>query len=51
MIRDPALVRYSATPHGMQVHADFMHQVGTLKNIATSWKDLFWENMAKKDGS
>ncbi|HEY0182886.1 MAG TPA: ABC transporter substrate-binding protein [Rhodopila sp.] len=51
MIRDPARVRYSATPRGMQVHADFMHDVGTLKNKATSWKDLFWENMAAKDGS
>jgi NitT/TauT family transport system substrate-binding protein len=51
MIRDPARVRYGATPHGMQEHADFMHSVGTLKNKAESWKDLFWENMAIKDGS
>ncbi|MDR3531813.1 MAG: ABC transporter substrate-binding protein [Rhodopila sp.] len=51
MIRDPARIRYSATPRGMQVHADFMHDVGTLKNKAESWKDLFWENMATKDGS
>jgi len=33
------------------VHADFMHHVGTLKNQALSWKDLFWDNMAAKDGS
>jgi NitT/TauT family transport system substrate-binding protein len=51
MIRDPALIRYNATPRGMQAHADFMHEVGTLKNKAPSWKDLFWENMANKDGS
>ncbi len=51
MIRDPALIRYSATPRGMQAHADFMHDVGTLKTKAESWKDLFWENMATKDGS
>ncbi|MEA2740703.1 MAG: sulfonate transport system substrate-binding protein [Acetobacteraceae bacterium] len=51
MIRDPARIRYSATPRGMQVHADFMHEVGTLKNKATSWQELFWENMAVKDGS
>jgi NitT/TauT family transport system substrate-binding protein len=51
MIRNPALIRYSATPRGMQVHADFMHKVGTLKNKADSWKDMFWENMAGKDGS
>ncbi len=51
IIRDPANIRYGATPRGMQVHADFMHDVGTLKTKATSWKDLFWENMANKDGS
>ena len=51
MIRDPARVRYSATPRGIQVHADFMHAVGTLKNKADSWKDVFWENMWGKDGS
>ena len=51
MIRDPALIRYSTTPRSIQVHADFMHNVGTLKNKVESWKDLFWENMATKPGS
>jgi NitT/TauT family transport system substrate-binding protein len=51
MLGDPARVQYSATPRGMQAHADFMHKVGTLKNQAEGWKDLFWENMAVKDGS
>jgi NitT/TauT family transport system substrate-binding protein len=51
MVRDPARIQYGATPRGMQEHADFMHKVGTLKNKAESWKDLFWENMATKDGS
>ena len=51
MIRNPSLIRYSATPRGMQVHANFMHDVGTLKNKPESWKDLFWENMAGKNGS
>jgi NitT/TauT family transport system substrate-binding protein len=51
MIRDPALIRYSSTPRGMQEHADFMHKEGTLKTKSDSWKDLFWENMAGKDGS
>ncbi|HBK08629.1 MAG TPA: nitrate ABC transporter substrate-binding protein [Acetobacteraceae bacterium] len=51
MIRDPALIRFGATPRGMQAHADFMHAVGTLKNKPENWKDLFWENMWTKDGS
>jgi NitT/TauT family transport system substrate-binding protein len=51
IIRDPANIRYSATPRGLQTHANFMHAVGTLKNKPENWKDLFWENMANKDGS
>ncbi len=51
MIRNPALIEYSTTPRGTQEHADFMHAVGTLKNRPESWKDLFWENMADKEGS
>jgi NitT/TauT family transport system substrate-binding protein len=51
MLSDPARVRYSSTPRGMQAHADFMHKVGTLRNQADNWKDLFWDNMAVKDGS
>jgi NitT/TauT family transport system substrate-binding protein len=51
MMSDPKMVRYSATPRGMQAHAEFMHKLGTLKTASASWKDLFWENMASKDGS
>lgn len=51
MIRDPRRIRYSTTPRGMQAHADFMHAIGTLKNQASSWQELFWENVAAKDGS
>jgi NitT/TauT family transport system substrate-binding protein len=51
MIRDPKIILYSATPRGLQIHADFMHDIGILKNKAASWRDLFWENMATKDGS
>lgn len=48
IIRDPENGIYSATPRGMQVHADFMHHVGTLKNQPPDWKYLFWENRATK---
>jgi len=51
MIRDPSRVRYGSTPRGMQAHADFMHEVGTLKNKPADWKDLFWENAHTKDGN
>ncbi|MBS0643410.1 MAG: ABC transporter substrate-binding protein [Proteobacteria bacterium] len=51
MIRDPKLVRYDSTPRGLKAHADFMHELGTLKNKAESWKDLFWDNNWVKDGN
>ena len=41
----------NTTPRGIQEHADFMYKIGTLKHRPESWKDLFWENMADKDGS
>jgi NitT/TauT family transport system substrate-binding protein len=51
MMSDPKMIRYSATPRGMQAHAEFMHRIGTLRTEPASWKDLFWENMAAKNGS
>ncbi len=51
MIGNPKLITYSSTPRGTKEHADFMHAIGTLKNKAESWKDLFWENVWGKDGS
>jgi NitT/TauT family transport system substrate-binding protein len=51
MLRDPALIRFDTTPRGIQEHADFMRAVGTMKNRLENWKDMFWENMADKDGS
>jgi NitT/TauT family transport system substrate-binding protein len=50
MIRDPKVISYSSTPRGIKEHADFMFAVGTLKNKAESWKDLFWDNMRDRDG-
>jgi NitT/TauT family transport system substrate-binding protein len=51
MIVDPRLMRYSATPRGMMKYATFMQAAGLLKNKPERWQDLFWENMASKDGS
>jgi NitT/TauT family transport system substrate-binding protein len=51
MITDPKKIIYSATPRGLKAHADFMHRIGTLKNAVSSWQELFWDNMAGRDGS
>jgi NitT/TauT family transport system substrate-binding protein len=51
LISDPKNIIYSPVPTGVFDHAMFMHRVGILKNAPTSWKDVFWENVADKDGS
>lgn len=51
MITDPKRIVYSATPRGLQQHADFMHQVGTLRTQVGAWQELFWDNMDGKPGS
>ena len=44
-------VAFTATPHKMQLLADFMHRVGTLRNNPASWKDMFFETVYGLDGS
>jgi NitT/TauT family transport system substrate-binding protein len=44
-------VLYSPTPSRMMVHAEFMHRIGSLKNMPESWKDLFFENVHDRPGS
>jgi hypothetical protein len=44
-------VLYSPTPSRMMVHAEFMHKIGSLKNMPESWKDLFFENVHDRPGS
>ena len=44
-------IAFTATPHKMQLLADFMHRVGTLRNNPASWKDMFFETVHVLDGS
>lgn len=44
-------VAYTPTPSRMMVHAEFMHKIGSIKNMPESWKDLFWENVHDRPGS
>lgn len=42
---------YHVAPNGFMVYADFMHQIGRLKNKPSSWKDLFWPEIHDLKGS
>lgn len=57
---DPALIRailddpeveYSTTPHRVMEFANFMHEMGRLKNKPAGWKDLLWETAHHLPGS
>ncbi len=50
MISRPDFV-YTMTPQNVMKYATFMHRVGTLKHLPTSWKDLFVPEIHALPGS
>lgn len=50
ILTDPQ-VTFTTTPQGIGQYADFMSRTGMIKEKAASWKDLFFPNMAGKNGS
>lgn len=41
ILSDPQ-VRISVTPFNTMVFAQYMHEVGSIRHMPTSWKDYFW---------
>lgn len=50
MMTDPQ-VSYTLAPERVLPYAQFMNQVGTLKNKPSSWKDLFFDEIHNLPGS
>lgn len=50
-ILDDPDVEYTTTPHRIMEFANFMHEMGRLKNKPASWKDLLWETAHHLPGS
>ena len=50
IMEDPQ-VRYTLAPDRILPYAQFMHEVGTLKNRPQSWKDLFFPEVHDLPGS
>jgi NitT/TauT family transport system substrate-binding protein len=44
-------LKFTTVPHGTHIYADFMFKLGTMKNKLETWKDIFWDNVATKDGN
>jgi len=50
LMSDPQ-VHYTLAPERVLPYAQFMHQVGTLKNRPASWKDMFFPEIHDLPGS
>jgi NitT/TauT family transport system substrate-binding protein len=50
IMSDPQ-IRYTMAPEKVLPFAQFMHQVGTIKNKPESWKDLFFPEVHHLQGS
>jgi len=50
MLNDPE-IRYTTTPNNTMKYVDFMHKVGSIKVKPDSWKDMYFPNAQKLNGS
>lgn len=50
MIKDPG-IDFDMVPKGLERYAGFMHEVGTIRNKPSSWKDLVFPEMHQAGGS
>lgn len=44
-------IHYTPTPGKTMEFAKFMHSIGSLKNMPSSWKDYYWDNNYDQNGS
>lgn len=49
-LKDPNFA-FIATPRNFMKYAEFMHRIGTLKVLPSSWKDVFFPEIHKMPGS
>jgi len=47
---DP-VVKFTTTPENVSKYADFMHQIGSIKQRPASWKDVFFPEIHAAPGS
>lgn len=51
MIKSKDEMHYSLQPNRTMEFAKFMHSIGAIKNMPSSWKDYYWENNYDQKGS
>ena len=50
-ILDDPETTYPVAPNGVMKYAEFLNQIGTIKNKPTSWKDMFFAVVHDRPGS
>ena len=50
VLNDPD-IKFGLTPENVKTYADFMADIGSLKNRLGSWKDLYYDNVHHLPGS
>jgi NitT/TauT family transport system substrate-binding protein len=50
VLSDPH-IKFTTTPENLMKYADFMHDIGSIKNRPTSWKDMFFPEIHGAPGS
>ena len=50
VLSDPQ-TKFTTTPENVMKYADFMHNIGSIKNRPASWKDLFFPEIHGTRGS
>lgn len=51
LIRDSGEITYDPVPKRTLMLAEFLHKIAVLSNKASTWKDYFWENSYRLQGS
>jgi NitT/TauT family transport system substrate-binding protein len=44
-------VKFTTTPENVMKYADFMHEIGSIRNRPASWKDMFFPEIHGAPGS
>lgn len=51
IVGDKNEISYDPAPRRTMQYAEFLHKIKDLKNMPKSWKDYYWENTHKLNGS
>jgi len=50
-VLDDPDINFTLTPQNVKAYADFMIDIGSIKNRPSSWKDMFFEHLHSRPGS